>query len=318
MPEPIVAPVVPAAPAPITAPVAPAPVTAPVAPAPAILNTPPAPGTPAPPATTVSPGTGTPASTAWTEGMSEELKGYVTTKGFKDSTAVIQSYQNLEKLMGVPRENLLSLPEKADSPDWQNVYKRLGKPEKAADYKITVPEGADETFSNWARESFHELNLTANQAETLSAKWNDFMTTSTKEHTDARTRELDQQESGLRTEWGNAYDKNVNDAKKAAHAIGLDATKVEQLEGVLGFDGLMKMMHGIGSKFMTEGSFEISNSTVGAGTMTPAQAQNAIATAKQDPDFVKNYTEGRAAEKDKMAYWHSMAHPEAAPEKVLK
>ena len=79
--------------------------------------------------------TETPAAPAapadWTAGLPEEMKGYVQNKGFKDPSAVVESYRNFEKLMGVPQDRMIKLPEKAeDKAAWDSIYNRLGRPEK--------------------------------------------------------------------------------------------------------------------------------------------------------------------------------------------
>ena len=78
-------------------------------------------------------GAGAPAD--WTSGFNDELKGYVTSKGFKDPASVLESYRNSEsligKLKGVGSDRIIGLPEKADAPEWKDNWNKLGTPKEA-------------------------------------------------------------------------------------------------------------------------------------------------------------------------------------------
>src|SRR3990167_3081868 len=80
---------------------------------------------------------------AWTDGLPQETLGFVEKKGWKGNADVITSYQNLEKLQGVPAERIIKLPEKLEGTEMDVIYNRLGRPEKPDGYKIPVPEGED-------------------------------------------------------------------------------------------------------------------------------------------------------------------------------
>ena len=112
-----------------------------------------------------------PASTDWTNGFNEDLKGYTTSKGFKDPSAVVDSYRNLEKLIGV-KEKLLQVPDDLGSKDMDAVWNRLGRPEKAEGYSF---KGADEGFDKWAKESFHKAGLTTNQAKSVIEQYDAYV-----------------------------------------------------------------------------------------------------------------------------------------------
>src|SRR4051812_7514574 len=89
-------------------------------------------GTPPPSTGTPPPSGGAPAAPAdWTAGLNEATRGFVENRGFKDPQTLADSYVNLEKLMGVPKDRLLQVPEKDDDAEgWGKVYNRLGRPEK--------------------------------------------------------------------------------------------------------------------------------------------------------------------------------------------
>lgn len=248
-----------------------------------------------------------PAATApdWLTGLSDDAKGYVQNKGFKDPAAAIDSYRNLEKLMGVPKERLLKLPEKEDDPAWAEIHTRLGRPASADEYKI---DGENKDFSKWAKGTFHELGLSKKQAESLFGKFDEYSKGLSAKQAQEMSERLQQSEAGLKKEWGAAFDQNLMTAKKAAMAFGLDKDTIDKLEMAMGYDGVMKFMHSVGSK-VGEDSFVSSGSSPRAfGAMTPEQARNRIASLRQDREFITKLSNGNAearGEWDRLNQWAS-------------
>lgn len=246
----------------------------------------------------------------WFKNFNDDLKGYVQTKGFKDPQAVVESYKNFEKLMGAPKDKLLKLPEKADAPEWNDVYAKLGRPADAKEYKFDLPKESDPAFEAWARENFHKLGLTKNQAENLMKGYVELSTNQAKLSTEARQTELKAQEDSLKKEWGSAFDQNTQVAKKAATQFGIDGKMIDTLEAAMGYDGVMKFLQNIGSK-IGEASYVGSNSPKGfSGILTPEQARNEINELKKDNDFTKKWATGDVESRRKMEQLHKWAYPE--------
>jgi hypothetical protein len=246
------------------------------------------------------------------DSLDPDLKGYVENKGFKDTSAAINSYRNLEKLMGVPKERLLKLPEKADDKEgWGAVHDRLGRPDQATGYHIEVPkEGGDEKFASWAQNTFHELGLSKAQGETLAQKWNEYATGTMQQTEEAYNTEVSNQEQALKSEWGMAFDQNINMARKAAVGFGLDGDTIDKLEVSMGYAGVMKLFHSIGSK-LSEDAFVAGSGTQpqGFGALTPQAAMDRMATLRADPEFVRRYTQNDANAIEEMGKLHKMAYP---------
>ncbi|UOF83095.1 hypothetical protein [Caudoviricetes sp.] len=253
------------------------------------------------------------AGTDWTTGLTEDSRGYVQNKGFQNPAMVIDSYRSLEKLLGAPKERLLRLPEKDDAPEWGDVYNRLGRPATANDYKIDVPPemGGDGKFADWAKTNFHELGLSKKQAEGLAGRWNEYQKNVMSQSNENLAYQNQQQEASLKREWGAAFDQNMNMAKRAAQTFGMDGATIDKLESAMGFSGIMKFMHSLGSK-LGEDSFVqggASNQS-GFGILSPEAAKNRINSLRGDPEFVKRYTAGDVSAKDEMFKLHQFAYPE--------
>lgn len=69
---------------------------------------------------------------------------------------------------------LEKLPDEGDAKGWQDLYAKLGRPEKVEDYGIKPPEGSDGAFLNTALGWMHESGLNKKQAETVINKFNEY------------------------------------------------------------------------------------------------------------------------------------------------
>lgn len=286
---------------------APASTTTSTAPA-ATTTTAPAATTAAAPAATTT--TAAAAPQDWTSSLDETTRGYVQNKGFKDPSAVLESYRNLEKLMGVPKERLLTLPDKEDAPEWKEIYDKMGRPASADEYKFEVPkENGDENFAKWAKGTFHELGLSRKQAETLAAKWNEFAGGTAQQMQTQMKERFEQSASALKKEWGAAFEQNTNIAKSAAQQFGVTKEVIDKMEADMGYAEVMKFMHSVGTK-VGEAGFVGSNSTQGFGAMTPAQALAKISALKSDTDFIRRYGAGDSAARSEMEKLHRFAYPD--------
>lgn len=253
-------------------------------------------------ASTVSTG----ATTDWTSGLNEEVKGYVTKKGFKDPAMVLDSYVQLEKLIGVPKERLLKLPEKADdAAGWNEIHDRLGRPKTAKEYGI---KSEDAAFVDWAQTTFHELGLSKAQGEKLIEKFGGFAKAQQSVSEGAKQAEFTKQDGSLKSDWGAAYDQNINVGKRAVAELGIDAPTIDKLEAAMGFAGVMKLFHKLGSQ-VGESTFHNGSGTPPKfnGAMTPAQALARIQALRQDNTFVTKFINGGADEKAEMAQLHEWA-----------
>ena len=246
----------------------------------------------------------------WTNGLDAEAKEFINNKGYKDAGALLESYRNLEKLRGVPQERLLKLPESADSPDWNNVYTALGKPTSPDGYGLQVEAGADPSFVNWAKSTFHDINLTKQQSDGLLSKFNDFSAAQEVERAEAHKNEVAAKELELKKDWGAAYHQNIAAAQRAAKEFGISGAAIDALEIAIGFDGTMKFMHNLGTK-IGEAGYISGNPVSGFGDsaiLTPEQARAQLSMLKKDPAFTAKYLAGDSDAKSKMTRLHQMAY----------
>lgn len=248
----------------------------------------------------------------WMNNFPADVKGYAELKGFKDPASVVDSYRNMEKLMGAPKERLLRLPDNMDEPGAMNdVYNRLGRPAKPSDYKVTFQEGAgDESLAKWMQETFHENGLTAKQAEKFVERWNSKYKETSEASAQKANDQFRAQETSLKTKWGAAYDQNKAIARSAAREFGVTPEVIDKLESSMGYDGVMEFMNQVGSK-LGEGDFHLS--TKGSGMqriLPPDAAKAAIDMKRSDAEFVKKLESGNTEAKAEWDRLHQQAFPQ--------
>lgn len=265
-----------------------------------------------PPAATTPPPATTPA-TSWTDGFDAETKGYIETKGFKDQKAVVESYRNMEKLLGVPREKIVRWPDNVDEPGALNeVYQRLGRPDTKEGYGLTVnKDGSNKAMVDTLQEMFHANGVSKKQADAFLSTVAKIEAEGKAAH-DAKIEAAGKAaEESLKREWGAAWEQKTSAAKRAAREFGLSPESIDKMEASIGYTELMKFLDTVGSK-LGEGSFH--NPGGGNQTLihTPAAALNRIQALKSDEAFTKRLDNKDAAA---LAEW-SRLHKEAFPDNV--
>jgi hypothetical protein len=272
---------------------------------------------PAAPGTTAAPAAPAAATTTtavapsgnWYDGFPEETKGYVQNKGWKDPSATVESYRNLEKLVGAPPEQIIKLP-KSDAPPeaWNDVWNRLGRPTEPKGYGFQAPEGDTSGFSDWAGKTFHELGIPESMGKQLAAKFGEFQQSVMAKQQEGQQANVAAEASALKTKWGAAHDQNVGVARMAAQNLGLDGATIDGLESVMGFAKVMELFHTLGSR-MGEGNFVTGGTQGVGGILSPEQAMNKIQALRRDPEWSNKYLKGDAGARAEMEKLHKWAYP---------
>jgi len=257
-----------------------------------------------------------PAATAipWLEGADPAVVGYVQNKGWEKPVQVLESYQNLEKLLGADRAgNTVILPKPdAQKQEVDAFYNRLGRPADPAGYKIDVPAGSDPEFAKGAAAKMHELGLNKDQGEKLAAWWNDQVGTTVKTSTEQALAKNQEQQTALKTAWGSAFDQNKEIAAAAARGLGIEPTALDALDQALGFDKTMQLFYNIGTKIKEPDFVDGSGNRGFGAALTPGQAQAKIAELKVDKNWVSRLMNHDAAATSEWKKLHEYAYPEQA------
>lgn len=262
---------------------------------------------------------GTPRAFSWDAvGLAPEAKTVVDAHGWKDVNAVINSYSNAQKLIGLKGQSpdrVIVLPKDTDPPEaWNDVFKKLGRPEKAEEYELPVPDGQPKELAGNAARWFHELGIPKGAAQKLTERWNNFVKETTQAQQAKITEEHGKQVETLKQEWGAEYNANAALVDKAAEAFGVTQEVLTALKNTMGPAATMKFFHSIGSKLGVEGRFVEGDGGGGALHMSPEQAKAEIARLKADRDFVSQWNsdkdpKARQEARNKLRQLEMLAYP---------
>lgn len=261
----------------------------------------PAAPTPAPaPASTPAPDAAAP----WHGLTDPDAAAYVTNKGWQNPADVVKGYQNAEKLIGRDPSTLITMPRMDDPEGVKAVFQKLGLPESADKYDMTVglPKGAkpDEGFAKSIQSILHKSNVTDSQAKTLVAEWNTLQTAAREQAAKDYELNVAADKQSLLDEWKGGHDRMMNRAKTAATTLGFTPELIDAIEKSVGYAGTYKLLAEMGGKLGEDTLVTPSKNTDFGTTLTPDEAKAQLATARSDPNHI-------AALKDKSHPGHKMA-----------
>lgn len=170
---------------------------------------------------------------SWRAGLSEEYRRHPVLEGFNDLDALAREHVNLQKLIG--RKGLVPPAADADDAERARFYDALGRPESPDAYDLDGldrPDGMpwDDAFEKAMLGRMHASGLTDGQARALLEGYVELQGASWQDANAAQDRALETVETGLRREWGENFDAQVDRANRAfAAAFGERVDDVRQL-----------------------------------------------------------------------------------------
>lgn len=240
-----------------------------------------------------------------------DLRGYSEVKGFKDPETLAESYRNMEKLLGVPQERLLKIPESTDDAEaMKPVLARLGlaPPETPEGYKFTELENVDKDFAIAAQTWMLEANISPKQASILAAKQIEWQAAENAKYLAQATEEASADMGRLQAEWGAKYNDKLENARRAMRQFGVDETVAKDIEAHVGAAKLLKLFNSIGEATSEARFVEGGGVKPGFG-MTSEGAQVRIKELMSDKEWSKRYLGGGAVEKKQMTELQQVAYP---------
>lgn len=246
----------------------------------------------------IKPATGADNHFASLEG--EDL-GFVQNKGWKTVGDMLQSYRNLEKLRGVPENELVRISAEPKEEEIAAVMKRLGAPDNYEDYGIQVNPEDDGPFVKDLLVAMQQAGLTKGQA----TKLNEAYEQSLKGYLENVNKQIEARDTAQEQEidkmWGNNAVMNRELCKKAARTLGLTEEQNVKLKDVFGGPkGQYEFMFKI-AQFVTEDLGKgMSSPGAGFNTMSLEQAKARRNELMKDSDWVSRYMKGGASEREEM------------------
>ena len=146
----------------------------------------------------------------------EEYREERSLQNFQNMNDFVKSYLHSQKLVGadkIPVQNKM-----ATDDDWNEVYKRLGRPSSPDEYQYQLPEQnkLDDATLKAFSEQAHKLGLLPKQAQGIIDYYNGLAQQSEQSASMQQETARLEAETVLRKEYGPAYDNKINAAKNLA------------------------------------------------------------------------------------------------------
>lgn len=172
------------------------------------------------------------------EGFSDDDNKYVEDKGWKAPQDLLKSYRELEKQSSTK----ISIPKDEDADAWNKLYSKLGRPESADKYELSVNE-ADKAD---IQKLMFDTNQTPKQAEALIKGYEDLLKAKQKLADEQIDAENKKQEESLIAEWGDNATRNKELAVRGAKLFGLEESDLEAVKMVIGSKKYLSAMVALG------------------------------------------------------------------------
>lgn len=249
----------------------------------------------------------------WYSTLPTEQHALVQTKGWKDAGAVVESYTNLEKLLGADRAGrTVTIPTDKSTPEEIAAFHtKLGVPDKAEGYEIKIAEGVDPTFSKMMAAAMKDAGIPKGAGEKLAAVYQ-------QQEAAATTAFLAQSDADMRalqTEWGADFDAKLETAGRGAAALGLkDRALRDKLERAVGTKTLLTWAHMVGEMTSEHGGPRLGSdgSKSATFTLTKESAQAKVEALTKDSEFQSRLQSPNAKVRDKAMIEWEEAHKQRA------
>lgn len=216
-----------------------------------------------------------PADTNWLSGFNLEpdIAGDPSLKAIKDVPSLIKSYVHAQKKMGADK---VILPNKnSTSEEWAQLYHKLGLPTEFGKYEVkTEKQAMNPEFLEEFKKQAYDHKLLPEQANAIFDFVNNKVMQEQEKLDNLAKTELEESINGLKQEWGDAFDVNVNKAKVAAKEFGGEEFQKYLNESGLGNNpALIKVFAKIGESFFKEDKFKETSQVY---SLSPDAAQEKI------------------------------------------
>ena len=251
-------------------------------------------------------GTGTADTPAWHVGLPEASVGYLQNKGWLDADPkaamgkILSSYQEAEKVRGIPVNELIRKPPaNADVATQRAFYEALGAPKEATGYEIAY-EGHDESGAKIVQgqiaQAAFELGIPKAAAEQFFTKTLEALALDVDRTAAEGEAAYASEMASLRANWGANFDANMFIARQAAKAFNVSEEMVDAMQSGIGAKAVMEFFREVGTK-IGEDRYVTGSGQPGSGIMTREMAISRRAEVMKDPEWIKRFSAGGAQEK---------------------
>lgn len=239
----------------------------------------------------------------WLESAPEDLRGWATDKGWKDPVQALESFRNLEEIVGAAEAGrTLKLPDdESDQEALAKIYDRLGRPEKADGYELEAAlkdnlggelsegEQYDSRLLSTISAAMHEAGLSKKQGQAIALNFQKHYLETVETHRakhEAATREARE----------SLPPDVLEQARRGFRYLEMQSDDAVAVESYLGPKKAAEIFSKIG-KLLGEDTRIEGTKAVGLAD-SPNAAARMIAEKKTDQHFMERYLGG---DKDALA-----------------
>lgn len=242
--------------------------------------------------------------------LPEEYRTNPAFAKFDSWEGVAKSYVNIEKMVGMDKNQIVALP-KEDTPEaWSPVWDKIGRPSDVKGYEIEKYAEAipSDVLSNYA-EIAHNNGVPKKAFDAMIGKFVEETKAGQAAMQEQEAQKIGAWQEEIKKEFGMAYEEKMAFAKKAVEKFGLSEA-IQENFAMFEHPAIIKALVAIGEK--TSEGMVLANGSVTHGKLAPAEAlmewskfssdkdNMAILTNKQHPQH--EYMLKKKAELFKMAY----------------
>lgn len=238
---------------------------------------------------------------SWRDTLPEEIRGNATLGKYNDLASLAKAHIELQGFVG--KKGIFPPGEKGTPEQWKEFYRQAGQPEFEK-FEVKGPDGVklDETLIGGFRKMAHESGMMPQQAQSL-LEW--FVGEEQKRvsaRTESMKKDLETQESELRKEWGDAYDREHAKARLFLKDHATQAEREYLLKTGLSRDPFIKRLLAKAGGFLDEGKIVGDSGKDGKlGGQSPDEIQaeiNRVLGDKSGPYWNKSHPSHKDAVRD--------------------
>ena len=254
----------------------------------------------------------------WRASLPDDIKADPALQIIQDIPSLAKSYLHAQKMVGSDK---ISVPSQhATEQDWQQVFRKLGVPEKVDDYKIERPKDAsfDDEFVGQFKMKAHAFGILPKQAQNLVNWFNEASKFRAKVLAEGYAAEVEKGLGALKQEWGQAFDAKLSRANQVlVEAGGEELTKLLAETGLNNHPLVIKAFAKLGD-IVKEDAIPADGG--GVPTITPAEADAKIAEifGNMDHPYHKPGHPGHKSAVEEMQQLFAAKFPEEKPQTTGK
>lgn len=225
--------------------------------------------------------------------LSAEYQSHPSIKSYKSLDDFAKSYLSAQSMIG--KDKLVLPTNEEDTETWNQVWSKLGRPEKPNEYGFARPEELpqdipwDNEEMNMFADLMHKAGLSKKQAGTIFEAYKQNIVKQYQDFQSAQEKSLEEASSALKKEWGEAYNQNINIANRVVKLAGDEFNQAVKDKKWGNDPVFIKAMAKLGPAVLEDVA-----KGIGSGTMvkSPESALQEIATLEASPEY-------KAATKDR-------------------